>query len=206
MIQKEGWTRSYALSVLRSKFESEERHQEVEYVDDLIRRESEEQEEEQELAPTATTTTNAIAEEVVTTNEPGATITTSTSTNEASKIVHPPQPKQEPQETVSSKSISKQLDRQTIQINKKITQMLQPLQKHVKSVDKQSQLIRQLQSQLKQLQKQVSPVFCNVCDFNMMSLSINSKSNQRFFILFWQLNCHVDTYDLYTLDTTTKTN
>ena len=173
MIQKEGWTRSYALSVLRSKFESEERHQEVEYVDDLIRRESEEQEEEQELAPTATTTTNAIAEEVVTTNEPGMTITASTSTNEASKIVHPPQPKQEPQETVSSKSISKQLDRQTIQINKKITQMLQPLQKHVKSVDKQSQLIRQLQSQLKQLQKQVSQIQ------RVVSVGKNKKKQKR---------------------------
>ena len=61
MMQKEGWTRSYALSVLRSKFESEERHQEVEYVDDLIRKEAEEQEKEEELAPTGTTTTNTIA-------------------------------------------------------------------------------------------------------------------------------------------------
>jgi hypothetical protein len=43
MMQKEGWTRSYALSVLRSKFESEERYQEVSYVDDLIRKEAEEQ-------------------------------------------------------------------------------------------------------------------------------------------------------------------
>jgi hypothetical protein len=143
MMQKEGCTRSYALSLLRSKFESEERHQEVEYVNDLIQKEAEEQE--SELPPTATTTTNTVAEEVVTTNEPGATITTST--NEASKITH----QKERQETMSSKSISKQLDKQTIQINKKITQMLQPIQK-------QSQLIRQLQSQLKQLQKQVSQI------------------------------------------------
>jgi hypothetical protein len=57
-----------------------------------------------------------------------------------------------------SESISKQLDKQTIQINKKITQMLQPLQKHTKSVDMQSQLIKQIQSQLKQLQKQVSQI------------------------------------------------
>src|ERR671931_120186 len=70
MMQKEGWTRSYALSVLRSKFESEERYQEVSYVDDLIRKEAEEQEKEEELAPTATTTTtttNTVAEEVTTT-------------------------------------------------------------------------------------------------------------------------------------------
>ena len=39
MMQKEGWTRSYALSVLRSKFESEERYQEVAYVNNLIKEE-----------------------------------------------------------------------------------------------------------------------------------------------------------------------
>jgi hypothetical protein len=36
-----------------------------------------------------------------------------------------------------NQSVTKQLDRQTIQINKKIAQMLQPLQKHIKSTDKQ---------------------------------------------------------------------
>jgi hypothetical protein len=150
MMQKQGLTRSYALSLLRSKFESEERHQEVEYVEDLIRKEAEKQEQEFELPPTGTTATSTAAEEVVTTNQLGATI--STSTNEASKISYPPQQqKQERQETLSSKSISKQLDKQTIQLNKKITQILQPIQK-------QSQLIKQLQSQLKQLQKQVSQI------------------------------------------------
>jgi hypothetical protein len=39
MMKKEGWTRSYALSVLRSKFESEERYQEVAYVNNLIKEE-----------------------------------------------------------------------------------------------------------------------------------------------------------------------
>lgn len=147
MMQKEGWTRSYALSVLRSKFESEERYQEVSYVDDLIRKEAEEQEKEQEFEPTATTTTtNTVAEEVITTIEPEVT----TPSRKPLKVTRPPQQK-ELQETISSKSISKQLDKQTIQINKKITQILQPLQK-------QSQLIRQLQSQLKQLQKQVSQI------------------------------------------------
>ena len=57
-----------------------------------------------------------------------------------------------------NESISKQLDKQTIRINKKITQMLQPLQKHIKSADKQSALIKQLQSQMKQLQKQISQI------------------------------------------------
>ena len=58
-----------------------------------------------------------------------------------------------------SEYISKQLlDKQTIQINKKITQILQPLQKPIRSIDKQSQLIKQLQSELKQLQKQVSQI------------------------------------------------
>ena len=156
MIQKEGWTRSYALSVLRSKFESEERNQEVEYIDNLIRKESEEREQEEELAPTAaTTTTTTEAEETpTTTNEPAVTATTTSSM----KPSPTQEQKQERQETLSSKSVSKQLDRQTIQINKKIAQMLQPLQKHIKSADKQSQLTKQIQTQLKQLQKQVSQI------------------------------------------------
>ena len=54
-----------------------------------------------------------------------------------------------------NESVAKQLDRQ---INKKIVQMLQPLQKHIKSADKQSQLTKQIQTQLKQLQKQVSQI------------------------------------------------
>ena len=158
MIQKEGWTRSNALSILRSKFESEERHQEVSYVDDLIRREAEEQEEEAEeeqLAPIGTST-NTVAGEATTINEPEVT-TTIISSRKPSKIARPTTQKQR-QETMPSGSISKQLDKQTIQINKKITQMLQPLQKHIKSVDKQSELIKQIQSQLKQLQKQVSQI------------------------------------------------
>jgi hypothetical protein len=57
-----------------------------------------------------------------------------------------------------NQSISKQLDKQTTKINKNIMQMLQPLQKHIKSADKQSELMKQLQSQLKQLQKQVSQI------------------------------------------------
>ena len=57
-----------------------------------------------------------------------------------------------------NKSVAKQLDRQTMHINKKIAQMLQPLQKHIKSADKQSQLTKQIQTQLKQLQKQVSQI------------------------------------------------
>jgi hypothetical protein len=75
---------------LRSKFESEERHREVEYVEDLIRKEAEKQEQEFELPSTGiTATSTAAASEMVTTNQPGATI--STSTNEASKISYPPQ-------------------------------------------------------------------------------------------------------------------
>ena len=48
MMQKEGWTRSHALSVLRSKFESEERFQEVEYVNSLMKKEEQDMEEEEE--------------------------------------------------------------------------------------------------------------------------------------------------------------
>jgi hypothetical protein len=150
MMQKEGWTRSYALSILRSKFESEERYQEISYVDALIMKIAEEQEEEHEFEPiSTTTTTDTVAHKVTTIKEP--TVTT-TSLRKPSKVT----PHQ--QETVSSKSLSKQLDKQTTRINKNIMQMLQPLQKHIKSADKQSELMKQLPSQLKQLQKQVSQI------------------------------------------------
>ena len=43
MMKQEGWTRSHALSILRSKFESEERHQEVVYVNNLLKREETEE-------------------------------------------------------------------------------------------------------------------------------------------------------------------
>jgi hypothetical protein len=47
LMKKEGWTRSYTLSVLRSKFESEERYQEVEYVNSLMNKEEQDEEAEQ---------------------------------------------------------------------------------------------------------------------------------------------------------------
>src|SRR5919199_1797790 len=124
MMQKEGWTRSYALSVLRSKFESEERHQEVSYVDDLIRRDAEEQEEDKEgLAPivtTTTTNTNTLSKEATMSNEPEVT------TRKPSKVAPPPTRQQKQrQETTPSKFISTQLDKQTVQINKQVTQLLQ---------------------------------------------------------------------------------
>jgi hypothetical protein len=115
MMRKEGWTRSYALSV-RSKFEAEERHQEVAYVDDLIRKEAEEQ----ELVPTTTTTNTVEEEELTTTKEPA--VTTTTTSSKPSKVTRSTQQKGL-QETISSKSLSKELDKQTIQINKKITQI-----------------------------------------------------------------------------------
>ena len=154
IIQKEGWTRSYALSVIRSKFESEERYQEVAYVNDLIKKDAEEQEGEAQPEPTATmtTTTNTEAEEITPTKEPAGK---KLSLRKPSKVT-PPQ--QESQERIPSKSISQQLDKQTIQINKKMTEIFKPIQKHIRSVDKQSELIKQLQSQLKQLQKQVSQI------------------------------------------------
>jgi hypothetical protein len=117
MVKKEGWTRSYALSVIRSKFESEERYQEVAYVNDLIKKEAEEQEEEEEEEAqhepraTVTTTTNTVAEGITATKEPAGK--KSSSSKKPSKVTLPQQ------ETTPSKSISKQLDKQTIQINKK---------------------------------------------------------------------------------------
>jgi hypothetical protein len=53
--------------------------------------------------------------------------------------------------------LSKQLDKQRIQINK-IIQLVQPIQKEIKSAERQLELVKQLQTQLKQLQKQVSQV------------------------------------------------
>ena len=53
--------------------------------------------------------------------------------------------------------VSKKLDKQRIQINK-IIQLVQPVQKQIKSAERQLVLVKQLQSQLKQLQKQVSQV------------------------------------------------
>jgi hypothetical protein len=44
LMKREEWTKSHTLSILRSKFESEERYQEVEYVDKLIKKEKEEEE------------------------------------------------------------------------------------------------------------------------------------------------------------------
>jgi hypothetical protein len=69
-----------------------------------------------------------------------------------------------------NKAIPKHVDKQTNQIDKKIVQMLQPLQKFTKSADKQSEMIKQIQSQLKQLQKQVSQV--------QKAVSIGSKKKR----------------------------
>jgi hypothetical protein len=85
MTKKEGWTRSYALSVLRSKFESEERHQELAYVDDLIKNEDEEVEKEPKFEPT-TMTTNTVAEEIIERTERTGTIS---SLRKPSKVTLP---------------------------------------------------------------------------------------------------------------------
>ena len=57
-------------------------------------------------------------------------------------------------EVVCFTALSKQLDKQSSQINK-IVQILQPVQKQFKSIERQSELIKQIQFQLKQLQKLV---------------------------------------------------
>jgi hypothetical protein len=60
-------------------------------------------------------------------------------------------------DTTTIASISKQLEGRTAAIDK-IGQMLQSLQKGVKPVERQSELIKQIQYQIKQLEKQVSQV------------------------------------------------
>ncbi len=52
-------------------------------------------------------------------------------------------------------TISKLLEKQTTQMDK-IGQMVQPLQKQLKSVERRTEFIKQMPSQLKQLQKQMS--------------------------------------------------
>ena len=68
-------------------------------------------------------------------------------------------------------TISKLLDKQTTQINK-IGQMLQPLQRQLKSVEMRSELIKPIYSQLKQLQKQMSQV---QKESEKIRLSLSSK-------------------------------
>lgn len=68
-------------------------------------------------------------------------------------------------------TISKLLDKQTTQINK-IGQMLQPLQRQLKSVEMRSELIKPIYSQLKQLQKQMSQV---QKESQKIRLSLSSK-------------------------------
>jgi hypothetical protein len=52
-------------------------------------------------------------------------------------------------------TISRLLEKQTTQMDK-IGQMVQPLQKQLKSVERRTEFIKQMPSQLKQLQKQMS--------------------------------------------------
>ena len=54
-------------------------------------------------------------------------------------------------------TISKLLEKQTTQMNT-IRQMVQPLQKQLKSVETRTELIKQMHSELKRLQKQMSQV------------------------------------------------
>jgi ferritin-like metal-binding protein YciE len=49
------------------------------------------------------------------------------------------------------------LNKQGTQVNK-IIQMLQPVQKQIKSAQRHPELLRQIQSQLKQLQKHISQI------------------------------------------------
>ena len=73
-------------------------------------------------------------------------------------------------EVVRFTAISKQLDKQSSQINK-IMQILQPVQKQFKSIERQSELIKQIQFQLKQLQKLVLQF--------QKGISITKKENNK---------------------------
>jgi hypothetical protein len=153
MMKKEGWTRSYTLSVLSSKFESEERHQEVAYVNDLIKKQDEDQEKEEGPGSGPTITTNIAEEEEI----PNTTIEPRISSSRNLSKLTRRQQLQQRRKTIPLTSLSKQLDKQSIQMNK-IMQLLQPIQKQIKSAEKQPVLIKQIQSQVTQLQKQISQV------------------------------------------------
>ena len=73
-------------------------------------------------------------------------------------------------EVVRFTALSKQLDKQSSQINK-IIQILQPVQKQFKSIERQSELIKQIQFQLKQLQKLVLQF--------QKGISITKKENNK---------------------------
>ena len=80
------------------------------------------------------------------------------------------------QKEVALTGISKQLDKQSTQINK-IIQILQPAQKQFKSVERQSELIKQIQSQLKQLQTMVLQVQKRIS----ITKNENMKNNKKRF-------------------------
>ena len=76
---------------------------------------------------------------------------------QSSKTKSPYKRNQQQTAELNLADVSKKLDKQRIQINK-IIQLVQPVQKQIKSAERQLVLVKQLQSQLKQLQKQVSQV------------------------------------------------
>src|SRR5919109_2259497 len=94
-------------------------------------------------------------------------------TNEAGETpastVEEPQPQPQPQPRQQGKrasmrkiqrsmsDVSKQLEKQTIQINK-VSQVVQGLQKQTKSAQRQSELISQIRSQVNQIQRQITQV------------------------------------------------
>jgi len=65
------------------------------------------------------------------------------------------------QDEITLTGISKQLQKQTAQIDKMAT-LLRPVQKQVKALETQPKLIRELQSITKQIQKQVSQIHKSV--------------------------------------------
>jgi len=68
-----------------------------------------------------------------------------------------PKSSKKQQDEITLTGISKQLQKQTAQIDKMAT-LLRPVQKQVKALETQPKLIRELQSITKQIQKQVSQI------------------------------------------------
>ena len=96
-------------------------------------------------------------EEILTADSTAVTPQPKMPAPQSSKTKSPYKRKQQQMGKLNLADVSKKLDKQRIQINK-IIQLFQPVQKQIKSAERQLELVKQLQSQLKQLQKQVSQV------------------------------------------------
>ncbi|MGB8023236.1 MAG: hypothetical protein WCF06_02835 [Nitrososphaeraceae archaeon] len=141
LARDEGWSKVKSLSTLHSKYQSENRLEEAVIVRRLIDKEESK----------AQSDTGFYAARPETTKKPRAP----PSKKKSSKRI------QQQGRTMNLTDVSKQLKKQTTQIDK-IRLMLEVMQKQIRTSEKHPESIKQLQFQMKQLQKQVSQIQKNV--------------------------------------------